>query len=464
MTLSEHLARLATETLSGDVPPAALTAASRMILDSLATTIAGWREPACPEAAKRVATWGGAPEATVLIYGVRGPTPNVAYANSAMCHALDFDDAYFETTMHIMSSVLPVSMAAAELAGASGRQLLDAVILGVEVAGRIGLIIQAAYTGYGFLPASVVGGFGATAAASRLLGLTAHQTAHALGLNYAQTSGNRQALIDTSLAKRIQPALTARSALWAAMLASDGITGPLHALEGDAGLFRLYNRSEPPTPEALMAPYDYWQIEHVSIKPYPCCGGNHRIIQAAIDLANAEDLQPEQIDHAQVWMPLVDVRLLRRPFELGRDPQVQAQFNAAYSAALALLRRRSTLADYRPATITSGQDIIELSRRVDVQVIPGSDTARTHEVAHELIVWTRDGRKLQRRVDLLHGQWQDPLTWDEIADKMRSCAQHAGNWSAERLDALVADVAHLEEVPNVRRWIDDRLVVPGLIA
>ena len=67
---------------------------------------------------------------------------------------------------------------------------------------------------------------------------------------------------------------------------------------------------------------------------------------------------------------------------------------------------------------------------------------------------------MHRRIDLLHGQWQDPLSWDEIVDKLRSCAQHAGNWPAERVRALVADLARLEELPSVRHWIDERLVIP----
>lgn len=460
-TLTETFAEMAIETKGEDLSEAAVLATKRLILDTVATIIAGWQEPGIPPVVKRMQAWGGVPEATILNYGIKVPSPNAVFANGCMSHALDYDDAYFEASLHIMASVLPVSLAIGEIVDASGQDLLEAVALGVEVAGRIGVMMQAANTGYGYLPASVVGGWGATLSACRLMGLNIEQTVNALGINYAQASGNRQALLDTTLTKRIQPAFAGRSALWAAVLAADGITGPHRALEGEAGFFKLYVGCEPPSLEEVTVAFDYWQIERIAIKSYPSCGGNHKATQAAIALATEEDLDPADIERAEVWVPYIDAWFLGQPFEIREDPQVDAQFSVAYSTALGLVHRKAGLEQYRAENVVSDKTVLELAQRIKVCEIPNSTGLRTHESPHEVKVWTRDGRELSHSVQIVHGQWQNPFTMQETADKLRECAQYAGLWSGERAEKLIAAIEGLDQIRSIRSFVETQLVVPG---
>ena len=461
MTLTQALAHMALETKGEDLPETVVLATKRLIMDTVATIIAGWQEPGIPPVVRRMQAWGGVPEATILIYGIKLPSPNAAFANGCMSHALDYDDAYFEASLHIMASVLPVSLAVGEIVDASGQDVLEAVALGVEVAGRIGVIMQAANTGYGYLPASVVGGWGATVCACRLMGINIEQTVNALGINYAQASGNRQALLDTTLTKRIQPAFAGRSALWAAVLAADGITGPHRALEGEAGFFKVYVGCEPPSLEEMTAARDYWHIERIAIKAFPSCGGNHKATQAAIALATEEGLDPADIERAEVWVPYIDVWFLGQPFEIREDPQVDAQFSVAYSTALGLVHRKAGLEQYRAENVVSDKTVLELAQRIKVCEIPNSAGLRTHESPHEVKVWTQDGRELSRSVQIVHGQWQDPFTMDDTADKLRECAQYAGLWSGERTEALIASLSELEQIRSIRSFVQTQLVVPG---
>jgi len=452
---------MAIETRGEDLSEAAALATKRLIMDTVATIIAGWQEPGIPPVVSRMQAWGGVPEATILTYGIKVPSPNAAFANGCMSHALDYDDAYFEASLHIMASVLPVSLAIGEIVDASGQDVIEAVALGVEVAGRIGVIMQAANTGYGYLPASVVGGWGATVSACRLMGLNVEQTVNALGINYAQASGNRQALLDTTLTKRMQPAYAGRSALWAAALAADGITGPHRALDGEAGFFKVYVGCEPPSLEEMTTPRDYWHIERIAIKAFPSCGGNHKATQAAIALATEEDLEPDDIERAEVWVPHIDVWFLGQPFEIREDPQVDAQFSVAYSSALGLVHRKAGLEQYKAENVVSDKTVYDLVRRIQVCEIPDSRGLRTHESHHEVKVWTRDGRELSRRVQLVHGQWQDPFTVDDTADKLRDCAQYAGLWSTERTEGLIATLKDLDQIPSVRSLVETQLTIPG---
>ncbi|MFW5868148.1 MAG: MmgE/PrpD family protein, partial [Armatimonadota bacterium] len=333
MTLTETLSQFAIDTPG--IPDTAGQAALKMTLDSLGCALAGWNAPGVAEVVEQMRAWGGAEEASVLFHGDRLPAPNAAFANSAMIHALDYDDVYPPGTLHIMSVVLPAALAAAEMADATGRELLEAVAIGVEVAARPAIWARQQPTrpaASALLPTSMHGGFGAVAAAARLAGLSVEQTVNAMGINYAQASGNRQALHDCTLTKRLQPGFAARSALWATALTARGVTGPEQALEGEGGLFRCYYECAPPTVEELMVERDGWAIERDAIKRHPSCGACHPALHAAEDLREREQLAPEQIDRVEVFGHRPG-GLVTKPFELGDDPQVSAQFNLQYCVA-----------------------------------------------------------------------------------------------------------------------------------
>jgi len=433
-----------------------------MILDTLATAIAGWREEGIPSVAEQMRHWGGREETTLWTYGGAMPAPNAAFANSCMTHALDYDDKYYEGGLHIMSSVLPVSLAVGEMEHASGEELLSAVALGVEVGGRIGVLAFKRGLTRGFLPASVVGGFGATAAACRLFGFNVDQTVNALGIYYAQTSGNRQALLDHTLTKRMQPAYSARSALWSAFLAKRGVTGAQNVMEGEAGFFRVYARSEPPDVAEVAGLRDSFQIEHLWIKQYPSCGGVHRATQAAIDLARREDLQVADIKDVDLHVGENGIWFVGTPFEIRQHPQVDAQFSAAYGAALGLVHRRAGLAQYATESIVSDETVLDIARRVRIHEIEGTKGKRTDLVPVTIEVTTRDGRKLSSTALELKGSPDDPMTYDEVADKYRECADYAGVWTHEGTEEVISAVEGFEGVEDVAQFVRDLLVAQSV--
>ena len=453
MTLTRVLAELAIQTEDYALGDMADRATMRLILDTVGTALAGWEAPGIPQALRLMKRWGGAPEATVWTYGVRLPCPNAAFVNSAMVHALDYDDVHFSSVLHLMSSMLPASLATAEFANASGRELLSAVALGIEVATRAGNVAKEQGMNFGYLPSSTVGIFGTTAACCRLLGLSVEQTVNALGITYAQSSGSRQALLDRTLTKRLQPAFAARSALWSAFLAADGITGPHRALEGEAGFFKLYVGCEPPDIERLMPANDYWEVERVSIKPYPSCGANHRTTQAAIALAQEEDLDPNEIDEVHVNVGYKDVWFVGAPWEIGADPQVDAQFNLRYSAALGLIRRRAGLREYAAEQVVGDQLVSDLAKKIEIREIPNTKHLRTDQVEVTVTVVTTDGRNLSRSAIDLKGHWQNPFSDQELVAKFDECVDFARIWSDTRRSAMLDAIENLATADNVSHFV-----------
>ena len=172
-----------------NIPASAYEAAKILLLDTMACALAGREAPGVEAVHSQLRAWGGKAEASVLFSNSpKLPMPNAAFTNSVMIHALDFDDIYMPGVLHITSVIVPAMLAAGEAAAATGRRALAAMILGIETAARIGVAERNRRRSGGFLPTSLVGGFGAVITAASLLGLTQDQTVHALGINYAQAA------------------------------------------------------------------------------------------------------------------------------------------------------------------------------------------------------------------------------------------------------------------------------------
>jgi len=472
-SLSRILAEMALTPKADDIPAKTCLAAKKMILDALGTTIAGHNADGIPEVIAQVREWGGKPEATVLVFGDKLPAPQAAFANSAMCHAHDFDHTHGMGVGHIMPSLLPVCLAVAEMTGASGKELLAAVSLGQEVTCRLGIAFnkQKAKGGYftlGFLPASVIGSFGTTAAACRLLGMNADQTVHALGINYAQASGNRQALFEKTLTKRLQPAFAARSALWAAALARRGITGPQDALEGEAGLCRLYRNADPCKAADLTEARDFYEIERDSIKPHPCCCVCHAAV--AVELGQKYKLKADDIDLIQIHMS-TGPSLTGGPFRLGADPQANAQFSSAYVVALGVLRGRMGLAEIETQQILHDTEVIELAKRVvmapleelpppkpaDPGLIPWAPGGNSY---HGVKVRTKDGRTLtcfRTRREILGPE--KTMAMENVLGKFYQCTDYSRVCPRNKAEKIVHAVMELDKATSAADFVREALVL-----
>jgi len=467
MSLTRILAEIAVETDSREITDSAREACKKLILDTVGVSIAAWNAPGIRELFEQIDEWGGDEESTVLVYGSKVPAPNAAFVNSAMAHALDYDDLHDPSALHIMSIVMPTVLAVAEMTDATGRGLLDGIILGVETACRLGMPynrLRKGPQGRGFLPSSVIGGFGATAAACRLLGYSVDQTVNALGINYAQASGNRQALFDRTLTKRLQPAFAARNAIWSAALAGQGLTGPENAAEGDAGLFRVYINVAPPSEEEIRRSRGFFEIERNTIKRFTSCGLAHPVTQAALDLAKQYDLRKDDLKQVTIYIhggPDGE-NLVGRPFEIGDTPQVNAQFSAAYGVAVALLRRRAGLAEFTDQQVRKDTEVAELARRIRIVANrdePGGyvrieDDFPPHvDKPHTVVVTTRDGRELSKTYTIREILSPKAMTMADTIAKFRGCAEFSGICPADKAEAIISSIQQLEKLDHASDFV-----------
>ena len=219
-------------------------------------------------------------EGICTVFGLnrRYPPAAAALLNGALGHSLDFDDTHADSSLHPSAPVVPAALAAAEMTGASGDELLAAIVTGFEVCCRLGMALDpTAHYARGFHPTATAGTFGAAAAAGRLFGLDEQAMISAFGVAASQASGSLQFLANGAWNKRYQVGEAAMKGLMAATLASEEFVGAIDAIEGTHGFLAGY--SDAPDPSRAVAGLgSVWETMKIGVKtlsrlPLYSCGG-----------------------------------------------------------------------------------------------------------------------------------------------------------------------------------------------
>lgn len=440
-----------------DLPADGVACCKRLVMDSLGVLIAGHNAPGCTEIIGLMDGWRCDAGASVFLSGLKTAPPLAALANSAMMHALDFDDTLDASALHTFVSVLPAALAAAETRqGVSGRQLIAALVLGVDVICRISLGIR---TPLSWIRTATCGGFGAAAAAGKILGLDRCAMANALGIVYSQTAGNAQGLVEGKLVKRMQPGFMASAGVTAALLAQSGITGSREFLSGTYGYYSLYERGDVDPQPVIAALGTHWTITDLSIKPYPSCRMTHSAIDAALDVRSRLNDSWEAIEKIDVRVSKMVREMVGKPFVIGVNPQVDAQFSIPYTVACALIKGDVFLDDIQPDAIADMQ-VRSLADRVHVSVDP--DLAAKDLLPAALRVHLKDGRDLAAANAVPLGNPQKAMDGQRCREKFKKCVRFSKlNFTTEHIDRLLAVIEDLDRAADVRGLVDLMDAQPG---
>lgn len=431
------------------IPETTIEAAKRAIIDSIGVAWAGTAERTCPEVYRALLSCGGRPDATVWPFGTKLPAASCAYINSLFASALDYDTIHAEAVMHSDIVVLPAAWAIAEQQHASGREFLTAYVVGSDLACRLGL---ATTKSAGWFYTSVLGVFGAAAAASKLLHHDERRMRNALALAFLQASGSYQCVLERSLAKRHLSALAARSGVFAAILANSDVEGPAEVFEGKFGLHALFGTGNPA--KLVEALGERYESANVSFKYYPCCYCSHAAIEGILSLERTHGyIEPTNIQRVTVVLSPYMAELVGGPFTLSdADPQVTAQFSVRYAVAVAVLRRRFSLADLEPAAISDPR-VREIANLVEVQLDLESQATVTPV---DVILSTRDGHVYKQRVETIPGMPERSLTDAELVDKFfAGVTRGAAPLGRQTGQKLLQRIRHLDAVPDMQKFFDE---------
>jgi 2-methylcitrate dehydratase PrpD len=437
LVLAEHVCR----TSFTDLPSEAVIATKRDILDTLGAMLGGSVAPGIAELTGLVKHWGGREESSLILLGGKVPAPQAALVNATMGHALDFDDTFDRAgNIHPGTSTLAASLAVAEMrGGASGRDLLLAVTLGLDVAGRLAL---AATVDRGWHRTAAFGIFGAAAAAGKLLRLNVEQMINAFGIAFSQAAGSRQCILDGALTKRFQAGQAASGAVLATLLARDGFTGARQVFAGRFGFFPMYQPDGYDLNAIADGLGESFKGVELSFKPYPSGRPNHAMLDAALEIAHRLDLASADAEIAEVVIT-VNPQTYQDQFspEAGkRRPSqvVEAQFSIPFLVAAALVHGRVGIGEV--AGVDDPQ-VLALSDRIQ-----GAVRADAPPNWAQITVRRVDGHTTSLETTNPSGSPQKPLSDAQLQAKFRDCAAHAVRSIApEVVDHAMQFIRHMDE-------------------
>lgn len=417
------------------LPATVVEAAKTNVRDTLACAAAGRTAPGVGSLLSLVNDWGGKPEATIFGSSARYPAHHAAWVNGVMAHARDFDDTHDAAVLHAGISVLPATLAAAELAGpgASGADILAGIVAGLELTCRLGVATSIGIIESGFIYSALLGCFGATLAASRVMGFDEEQTVNALGIALSQAAGTHQVTRDAAMTKRMQPGFAAKAALVSVRMTQVGIRGARNVFEGEDGLFRTYLRGRADGDRVRSGLGESFEFLNLSYKPYPCCRFTHTAIDAALEIRTNPSFDVRRGGEIVVRVNKQAYEAVCTPIAVRRRPQevVQAQFSIPYTVACALVDG-SVGIEHFTADVLARPDLLEVSGRVVCIADEEIERGWGRSISPALLTVDIEGRALEVLAERPRGHFLSPMTADDFQHKLRDCLA-AGR--VEKVDA-----------------------------
>ena len=397
----------------------ALNLARDALQDITACMVAGSSDEAAVSVARSARDWGTG-RCSVVSRAPGFSAPAAALANATAAHALDYDDNFHPLAGHATAVLAPAVLAVGESLDASGLDVLDAYVAGLEVQAVIGAGVNLVHYERGWHSTSTVGTFGAAAACARLQRLDAAGVAAALSLAFSMAGGSK--LQFGTMAKPLHAGLAAQHGVMAAALAAGGLRGAAEPLAGPWGFRDLFAGNCSPgfaggpigRPLAL-------EKYGLKAKLHPCCASTHCAVDAMIQIRQEHGLAADDVARVEVLVNRVSFDNLRH-----NDPgtELEARFSMQWCIALALLQGRLGLADFTPAALARPELRAWLPRIGMRQTEAGREhpTADNGREPALTTVVLHDGRRLQRFVQHPKGSLQAPLSAAQQEAKFRDCA------------------------------------------
>jgi 2-methylcitrate dehydratase PrpD len=447
-TEAQKLARFALELDVRQIPLDVLTLAKEHFLDALGIALASSTFDFGHSVLRAAQALGSGDDAAAIGSGQRLPAASAALVNGVLAHGLDFDDTHVGAIYHASAPALAAAWAAGQCRQSSGREVLTAFVVALEVGCRLAAVGAGAFHERAFHPTSLCGTFAGAAAAGRLCRLDEEKLVWALGLCGSMASGILER--GNSWLKRLHPGWAAHSALCAVALADAGFTGPESVLEGRRGFYNAFVQRMPAGGDLPSVGLGQsWQCLGLALKPYPCCHFTHAFADAALSLRGQFAL--DEVERIDCLLTAGLHKMVAEPREICIRPQTpyQALFSTQYVTAVALVRGRVDLSTFYDEALDA-PDVLALAARTEVLDDPDSDYPR--HFPGEVVVYLKDGRVLRSRQATSLGTPERPLSRTAIEAKFMANATRA--IAAEQAQRLVDAVMSLESAPSLDPIVD----------
>lgn len=452
MSFFQQLAQYALRLKNETPRPQVMAKARDFFSDTFACAAAGIHERAVRTAISYVESTAPANEAMLLFAPMYTSMENAAMINGIACHVSDYDDVLDSMNGHASAVILPAAIAAGEYMHSTGKDVLRAYIIGIEICGCIGRGLAAGNFQHGWHSTSTLGIFGAVATAAVLFGLSEEQLTYAFAIAASESSGIKGNF--GTMTKSLHAGRAAAKGIFSARLAQCGYDANPEVMETSGGFAEVTTGSlDMDTMLMHMASHDSEFLNPgMVMKNYPSCKGTHNSIDAVRYIVERYDLHPEEISKIEMHVQPYIRDVLRYP---DAQTPLQGKFSLNYCVALAAIRRNVTLADFEGDSIHDPM-IQDMMARVEM-VIDHSLANGSYMLARgdaEAFIHTTDGRTFRHRVNHSLGDPHNPMTREQMRSKNELCLKKAVQQDrvVETLDMLHR-VDQLSDIAILTRFV-----------
>jgi 2-methylcitrate dehydratase PrpD len=390
--------------------------------------------------------------ATVIGMSMKVPPRFAAFANGVGVHADDFDDTQlavgkdrvYGLLTHPTAPALPAALAVAEDKGASGADAMLAYHIGVELECKIAEAINPRHYQHGFHATATCGTYAAAAAAARLKGLSVEQTVRALGCAGSQSAGLRENF--GTMMKPFHAGRSSESGVVAADFAELGWTTTDKILEAPRGFFQAAGGGWDNDAIAgkLGKPWTFG-FPGVSIKPHPSGSLTHPGMTEMLRLMKEHGFKAADVERVDVGtnQNMPNALIHHRP-----KNELQAKFSMEFCMAILLIEGRGGLPEFTDEVVERA-DVKAVIERINFHVHPEAEAAGYDKMTTILDIHLKNGKTISGKADFGKGSPANPMTYDEVADKFRGCAEFA-KWPTQKAEAIVETVRTLEKLKDIR--------------
>lgn len=405
-----------------------------LMIDFFAAAYAGYKQNrAFNEAVeKAVYPQGGAEESCVLFQEKKYPARLAAFMNSVYGHGAELDDGNKKAAGHAGVHLIPAVFALADKLGSSNEDVLIALATGYEAYIRISSAAQPGLVARGFHSTGMAGTLACAAACARLYHLDAQGIEDAIALATTMTGGLLSYGDSRPAIKPLNPGKAAENGVFAAMLANAGVQGPTEALEGQNGWFHAVTDT---VHEEMMKGSDHLLLHDCYFKLYPSCRHTHCGIDAGVMLHGRADA--EEIEEIRVHIYPNAIKLAGIKYPKDQD---ETKFSIQYTLACALLNGAYGIDDMNPPRMT--KEVISLIDRI--RLIP-DDTMENRAKGirgTRVEIIKKDGSRMETTVLVPKGDPENPLSRDDIVNKLRTCAK--GQAGEEKLRLIIEGILAID--------------------
>lgn len=441
------LAQYVERTRFSDLPASVIQATKRSILDAIGVSLAAsGLESACKPFLDYAMEAGGRREATLFGTGHHVPLLEAALANGSLAHAMDYEDAHEETRTHPNAAAIAAVLPLSERLNSSGQDVIVAVALGCDVVCRLArALVSDGAPPPGFYQPAIVGTFGATTAAAKLLGLNAEQILNAWSLALCQNScsAELQNSPDSQI-RAVREGPCARVGLESSLLAQKGVKGFGAPFEGQSGFFAMYAQGVKRA-SLLDDLGSRFAGKDISFKAWPSCRDTHIYVQAALQMLDEHNLNTADI--ASVTANVTSKNMIVcEPVDLKRRPQnaIAGKFSLYYTLAATLIERRLDFASFSDEALRR-EDVLALADKVAFRTVPAINDGEVLEIK------LRNGTIHKGSVRSVYGSPAAPLSDEVLTKKFVDCGTQALRpRSVSELSRIATQLLAMEKAQTLR--------------